>query len=247
MAITCPKACDMCAAQTAAPSSNDTNTSPVQTPTLHTTSAPTMAGGSLTNPPTTSATGSSCIDKQDECSFWADSGECQSNPAFMTPNCPESCGLCEFGGGGGGSGGGGGNETDCKDDRQECVGWANAGECENNPAFMSQNCQLSCGICTGTGGGGGDTEQPQVCEDKDESCGTWANAGECGKNPSYMLANCPKSCDGCPGNEGSSNAGVVDPSCEDDRDECQGWANAGECNNNQAFMNQNCKASCGLC
>ena len=35
-----------------------------------------------------------CADNNDNCSFWASQGECQSNPGFMHQNCPVSCDTC---------------------------------------------------------------------------------------------------------------------------------------------------------
>mmetsp|Transcript_33490 Transcript_33490/g.63024 ORF Transcript_33490/g.63024 Transcript_33490/m.63024 type:complete len:340 (+) Transcript_33490:76-1095(+) len=33
----------------------------------------------------------SCVDKSDSCAFWAENGECKSNPGYMAGNCPVSC------------------------------------------------------------------------------------------------------------------------------------------------------------
>lgn len=35
-----------------------------------------------------------CKDQEMECSEWASWGECEGNPAFMYPACPQSCNLC---------------------------------------------------------------------------------------------------------------------------------------------------------
>ena len=35
----------------------------------------------------------------------------------------------------------------CKDEHANCEQWADAGECDNNPAFMHQTCAGSCGTC----------------------------------------------------------------------------------------------------
>jgi hypothetical protein len=60
----------------------------------------------------------------------------------MIANCPFSCGEC-----GSGTDEDPGTDPNCVDNREECVGWFNAGECQNNPAFMNVNCQKSCGQC----------------------------------------------------------------------------------------------------
>jgi hypothetical protein len=36
----------------------------------------------------------------------------------------------------------------CSDFNDSCPAWANRGECDINPSYMLQNCQLSCGVCT---------------------------------------------------------------------------------------------------
>ena len=35
----------------------------------------------------------------------------------------------------------------CIDDNANCPGWANSGECSNNPGYMLQSCKKSCGVC----------------------------------------------------------------------------------------------------
>lgn len=37
-----------------------------------------------------------CKDKAGECAFWAQHGECDSNPGFMKLSCPVSCDSCEW-------------------------------------------------------------------------------------------------------------------------------------------------------
>lgn len=35
----------------------------------------------------------------------------------------------------------------CQDDDENCVAWAEGGECDRNPTFMKQACRASCGAC----------------------------------------------------------------------------------------------------
>lgn len=35
-----------------------------------------------------------CQDSDENCSAWADRGECEANPAWMRPNCARSCRTC---------------------------------------------------------------------------------------------------------------------------------------------------------
>lgn len=144
-----------------------------------------------------------CVDKHEQCSFWASKGECSSNPAYMHSSCAKSCGTCgvkkeevsqvvskvessdaamtdeqkelvaqtaafgvnqlvsgkEY------------LETleivrksveymknqeselsqsvfeKCRNHRELCSFWASLGECENNEAFMEQNCAPACSAC----------------------------------------------------------------------------------------------------
>lgn len=40
----------------------------------------------------------------------------------------------------------------CEDRDDECSRWASIGECSNNPGYMLDNCQISCGVCGSTAG-----------------------------------------------------------------------------------------------
>ena len=40
----------------------------------------------------------------------------------------------------------------CVDKHNRCSGWANSGECKNNPLWMLQNCPKSCQVCLGVPG-----------------------------------------------------------------------------------------------
>jgi hypothetical protein len=37
----------------------------------------------------------------------------------------------------------------CVDEHENCMSWAEVGECEKNPGFMEENCERSCNICSG--------------------------------------------------------------------------------------------------
>jgi hypothetical protein len=63
------------------------------------------------------------------CESWAESGECESNPAFMKKECTAACA----------------NQGKYKSQIQkECEGYALAGECSRNPAFMLSTCRREC-------------------------------------------------------------------------------------------------------
>ena len=38
--------------------------------------------------------GKSCTDSQPDCTPWAQQGECDNNPSFMSLSCRKACGLC---------------------------------------------------------------------------------------------------------------------------------------------------------
>lgn len=69
---------------------------------------------------------------------------------------------------------------------EDCLVWAQQGECDRNPEYMHQECRQSCGQCTSGG-----------CQDLDRDCETWAEDGECTANPDFMKVKCQRSCRLC--------------------------------------------------
>ena len=161
-----------------------------------------------------------CNDRSPHCHTWQQSGECDSNAAFMALTCPVSCGTCEGGDG-------------CADNHKECVAWMQQGECEKSPAVMLKACPVSCGICspvcedTHGGFGMGPDANVTVCE-------IWAGQGDCVKNPDVVLRHCPVAC------------GVCTPMPADRHRECAGWAADGHCASNAGMMLRSCPRACGL-
>ena len=78
----------------------------------------------------------------------------------------------------------------CTDEKNNCLFWAERGECTNNPTFMAKNCGQSCEQCSGRLP---DWEDPN-CSDSHPKCEDWASRGECTLNPTYMIEACRKSC-----------------------------------------------------
>lgn len=64
----------------------------------------------------------------------------------------------------------------------ECVLWAQQGECTKNPEYMLANCLQAC------------NDHPLDDKGEPEQCAGWAAQGECTRNPKYMMHECPKSC-----------------------------------------------------
>jgi hypothetical protein len=77
-------------------------------------------------------------------------------------------------------------EPACVNSDENCVLWAEKGECKANPAFMRASCRASCYVCQSDG-----------CRDEDGQCEAWAANGECARNEAYMLSACPYACRTC--------------------------------------------------
>eukprot|EP00965_Chrysotila_dentata_P199597 6179483-Pleurochrysis_carterae.AAC.2 len=78
-------------------------------------------------------------------------------------------------------------QAKCQDARVECEGWAAQGECQANPAYMTQECALSCGAC---------------CADRLEICAQLVKDGHCARSrcsPSTRLASFAQHTDPCGG------------------------------------------------
>mmetsp|Transcript_30320 Transcript_30320/g.45095 ORF Transcript_30320/g.45095 Transcript_30320/m.45095 type:complete len:189 (-) Transcript_30320:1658-2224(-) len=110
----------------------------------------------------------SCVDKDEECSNWADNGDCATNPTFMIAKCPVSCQSCMDGP----------IEDPCENQHADCAAWASMGECKNNPQFMLSLCARSCGSCPVLDPQKLEEEEAE-CNDLHEMCGVWAERGEC--------------------------------------------------------------------
>jgi len=184
-----------------------------------------------------------------------------------------------------------GDETctspECQDDHDHCSFWASEGECDSNPAYMLQNCKVSCGQCT---------EKPSVattpkpsskpsstCVDDNEECEKWADGLECEINPAYMLQNCKLSCNVCHDPEMVFDLGVAQKtkspafldfseeevtshilksenylrtsklrlslkrSCHNQHELCTLWALSGRCHTNPQYMETKCAPACQTC
>ena len=84
-----------------------------------------------------------CVDEHENCAYWAKSGECDNNAAFMKASCKASCGVCK-----------GGKPPPkkrgaCEDTNDNCATWAAIGECQSNPGYMLVSCRAACGVTPG--------------------------------------------------------------------------------------------------
>ena len=63
---------------------------------------------------------------ENQCPYWAKTGQCDKNPDWMLVNCKKSC------------------RSKIKDSNSSSPTWAKLGECTKNPSWMLPNCKLSC-------------------------------------------------------------------------------------------------------
>jgi len=112
-----------------------------------------------------------CKDLNKSCPGWANGGYCETNSAYMEPNC---CASCKSKGG----------TSNCKDKNESCRGWADQGYCGTNSAWMKPNCCASCNSVGST----------SSCKDTDSKCSQWK--GYC-SNHAYVKKHCKKTCNKC--------------------------------------------------
>ena len=164
---------------------------------------------------TITAAAAECADTNDNCSFWASHGECQSNPGFMHSSCPVSCGTC----------------VDMKEEdvllvestvnygRKQVVHVSLFILCAHVLYFISQMHLTSLNLIVPFLQGEYTVKtldvirkanqymqndalklSPQViaeCTNNEELCAFWAALGECSKNPEFMSQQCCPSCRNC--------------------------------------------------
>merc|ERR1719394_1002456 len=181
-------------------------------------------GSFLSQPPTPSpggGGGGGC------CQFETDCGNCGGSPSPQPQPTP--------------------SPGPCSDDNQNCGNWAASGQCQANPAYMLENCRLSCGVCSPPTQAPAPPTQapapPTPCTDENQNCGIWAASGQCEANPAYMLVNCALSCGVC----SPPTQAPAPPPCTDENQNCGNWAASGQCEANPAYMLVNCALSCGAC
>jgi hypothetical protein len=102
---------------------------------------PITAAPSTSLPLTTQKPLPGCTDDNASCAYWASTGQCTANPAFMLKACRNSCKTLGFTLSA---------QDDCKvlppctDDSTSCSYWAATGECNVNPLYMLGSCKKSC-------------------------------------------------------------------------------------------------------
>ncbi|BFZ00439.1 hypothetical protein BsWGS_03478 [Bradybaena similaris] len=199
-----------------------------------------------------------CENTNPTCEDWARSGECESNPSWMIPNCRQACNKCDDG--------------KCKNlyDDVQCQIWAQKLECLTNTDWMGKNCAKACGrgICEGTDPsvasttsmpGKSSTTSSSVtsapCRNLHKSsteCDVWAKNDHCNINPGWMRKNCAMACKVCSGGSATTKKPTdviidVGGGCQDEDDRCPAWAESGACDNNAAYNLKHCRKSCNNC
>eukprot|EP00746_Dinoflagellata_sp_MGD_P011058 gnl/MRDRNA2_/MRDRNA2_123070_c0_seq1.p1 gnl/MRDRNA2_/MRDRNA2_123070_c0~~gnl/MRDRNA2_/MRDRNA2_123070_c0_seq1.p1 ORF type:complete len:1022 (+),score=115.88 gnl/MRDRNA2_/MRDRNA2_123070_c0_seq1:181-3246(+) len=127
------------------------------------------------------------------------------------------------------------NMRDCKDDALDCVAWAAAGECDQNPSFMNQNCASSCKVCTGIEAVNVSRTRPKNANHREPN-----NSGAANQTTQAEVITATAT----QHNNGTSS--LLFP-CIDMSTYCQAWARSGQCSANPVFMMQNCNMSCNAC
>lgn len=125
-----------------------------------------------------------CADSHPTCQFWANNGECTSNPDFMQKRCRISCGLCD-------------NAQPLANEH----GGATASSV-NNEQNLTQLAQGSSwdeasAVLDAASSESKHEGSATACLDRHMACRSWRDRGECTKNPSFMLKECRAACGAC--------------------------------------------------
>lgn len=128
---------------------------------------------------------SDCIDENENCGFWASTGECDKNPRWMLEHCKVSCDSCDY--------------ESYERARERALGEVGTAEqdCDENDSFCR-----AAKIASSVPKGSNERGAPRVvdkltCSDRHKQCRGWQRSGECEVNPGWMIVNCPQSCNAC--------------------------------------------------
>ena len=155
----------------------------------------------------------------------------------------------------------------CADAEDHCSGWAAAGECSTNRAFMLDKCgwlqaNPASGSCVPLHSKHAAMRFPVAVHIThlshsdftrflfaiahgcaDAAPPITAPPDACGPCAQYR---CKKSCDACSLTAATAKAVATAP-CLDSDPGCPGWADGGECERNPVFMHRACPLSCKQC
>ncbi|CAJ1958848.1 unnamed protein product [Cylindrotheca closterium] len=127
---------------------------------------------------------SRCEDRNDGCRYWADSGECLTNPRYMWVYCALSCGKCQveediqtYG------------EGDIDMGVEQGLGSASFSPDKVLMAIAESEHYLKTTMMK--------QSIRNKCKNTHADCTVWALDGECEENPGYMKMNCAPACQSC--------------------------------------------------
>ncbi len=143
-----------------------------------------------------------CVDTNEVCGLWAQTGQCELNPEYMLNNCPRACGVC------------GTEETTVTSANDDGSGELD-GSGDVDGIFTTPEVRVTTEETTSApppppftpirttteappaGTTAFQITSPATCIDANEYCEYWAGINECEKNPLYMLSHCLVSCGVC--------------------------------------------------
>jgi len=153
-----------------------------------------------------------CEDRHPNCRFWANHGECESNPTFMLHKCSKSCRSCTLTA-----------PEPWMDDLESSI--EEEEEQEEEEAYQEEEevfSELTFGVKQEVEGDEKEKilqtiaaaveymkhvvladpdrftpEFVEACYNRDPLCAFWAAEGECEANPAYMKINCAPVCQTC--------------------------------------------------
>mmetsp|Transcript_20758 Transcript_20758/g.42377 ORF Transcript_20758/g.42377 Transcript_20758/m.42377 type:complete len:495 (+) Transcript_20758:64-1548(+) len=146
---------------------------------------------------------SECTDKDKDCGYWAERGECDANAAYMHRHCPVSCHTCpdiEID-----------NVIDGLSDRTDekkkllklimkyGVPQSVTGAESSATLLVIKEAlvYMKNFVYAKNPSHNMSAQTIAKCRNRDESCSFWAATGECDTDPSYMTTACAPSCKSC--------------------------------------------------
>eukprot|EP00549_Striatella_unipunctata_P007896 CAMPEP_0118724462 /NCGR_PEP_ID=MMETSP0800-20121206/32590_1 /TAXON_ID=210618 ORGANISM="Striatella unipunctata, Strain CCMP2910" /NCGR_SAMPLE_ID=MMETSP0800 /ASSEMBLY_ACC=CAM_ASM_000638 /LENGTH=470 /DNA_ID=CAMNT_0006633037 /DNA_START=34 /DNA_END=1446 /DNA_ORIENTATION=- len=120
-----------------------------------------------------------CLDEDENCKMWAESGECTANPAYMLRHCRKACKVCQL------------------EDEKIDFGEEQVAEGEYITETLAVIHKSRDYVENVVWKDDKFISVREECKNRHELCAFWAVLGECEKNPNYMLLNCAPSCQTC--------------------------------------------------